>query len=234
MFIFDDLLNEVEKINEQYSFKKLGIDLSNSFLEDANQIIFNDDKAFELGASPLKGVALTLLTDKDFDDEIILLGDDLSNIDCNKNYARITIGSIDTSKIGEGNALYNNIRKFDYVKYHLSLKGVMVRESSFADKETLLFSKKALMNKCFNFSLLGSYILKKYKEMPFVKNVKVIFINLDEYPYEKIIALNKRSEDIIKALDHLMNNIKMDCHSCSLQVICNEVEKKVQEDFKKK
>ena len=233
MFIFDDLLTLIEKINKDYPIKKLDINFSNSFLKDKNQIIFNDDKAYELGASTYNGVSLSLLTDKCFEDEIILIGDDLKNISKDRNYARITIGSIDTSLIGEGNDLYNNIRKFDYVKYHLSLKGVMVRESPFADKETLLFSKHSLKDKNFNFSLLGSYFISKYKELPFVKNVKVILINLDNYPYDELISLHKKYEDIVKALDHLMNNIKMDCKSCSLQVVCNEVEKKVQEDFKK-
>lgn len=57
--------------------KKLDINLSNSFLEDKNQLIFNDDKAFELGATPYNGVSLSLLTDQCFEDEIILIGDDL-------------------------------------------------------------------------------------------------------------------------------------------------------------
>ena len=34
----------------------------------------------------------------------------------------------------------------------------------------------------------------------------------------------QRSEDITKALDHLMKNIKMDCQVCSLKAVCEEVE----------
>ncbi len=61
----------------------------------------------------------------------------------------------------------------------------------------------------------------------------MIFVTSDDFPYADLPALQSKIENITKALDHLMNNVKMDCHSCSLQVICNEVEKKVEQDFKK-
>lgn len=32
------------------------------------------------------------------------------------------------------------------------------------------------------------------------------------------------TENITKALDHLLQNVKMDCHSCSLKEVCAEVE----------
>ena len=35
-----------------------------------------------------------------------------------------------------------------------------------------------------------------------------------------------------KSLDHLTSKVKMDCHLCSLQIICDEVEKKVKANFK--
>ena len=232
MFIFDDLIKQINNLNSSYSFKSLDI-LNSEFKENPNQFIFSDDKAYELGASPFYGVALSLLTDYKIDDEILLLGSDLDEIKEDGNYARIIIANIDDSLIGEGNILYNNIRKFDYLKFRFSLDGIMVRESSYNKKESLLLSKKALKENKLNFSILGSYIIDKYKKLPFVKSVKVIFVTLKDYPYKDVLNAYDKCENIIKALDHIMNNIKMDCHSCSLKVICNEVEKKVQEDFKK-
>lgn len=233
MFIFDDLIKEVNNINDKYDSKKLDVDLSINFKENNNQLIFNNEKAYELGANSLKGISLDLVTDSLFNDEIILLGDDLKDITNDKNYARIVIASVDNSLMGEGNVLYKNIRKFDYIKYHFALDGVMLRESTFNKKESLLVSKNILKDKDFSFSTIGSYLIKKYKELPFIKNVKVIFITLDDYKYDELSNLSIKCENITKALDHLMNKVKMDCHSCSLQVICNEVEKKVKEDFKK-
>ncbi len=232
MFIFDELINDVDNINIGYSLNKL--DIANlKIKENPNQFIFLSDKAYELGASPYEGVAINLLTDKPLKDEIFLIGEDLNKIKKDGNYARIVIANIDLSMMGEGNTLYNNIRKFDYVKFRFSFPGIMVRESSFNKKESLLVSKQYLTKNQLDFSSFGSYIISKYKELPFVKNVKVIFVTSEDYAYKELLNIRDRCEDITKALDHIMNNIKMDCHSCSLKVICNEVEKKVQEDFKK-
>ncbi len=233
MFIFDDLAAKVDEINNKYVAKSLNVDLNQTFPENPNQFIFSDDKAFELGANPCKGIALDLLLDLPLEDQILLLGEDLRDISKNKNYARITLASVDKDQIGSGNDLYNSIRKFDYVKYHLSYEGVMVRESVFNKKESLLVSKSALKKGGLDFAKLGSYVIAKHKELPFVKNVKAIFVNLDDYDYEGIAELLRKCESITKALDHLTNKVKMDCHSCAVQVICNEVEKKVKEDFKK-
>lgn len=233
MFLFDDLIREVDILNNKYNQSILNVDLNKKFIENENQIIFNDDKAFELGANPYYGINLDLLTDNIEKDEIILYGNDINSIKENQNYARITISSIDNEKIGKGNLLYSNIRKYEYIKYHFAIDGVMVRESAINRKESLLFSKKSLRKNKIDFSLLGSYFISKYKTLNFIKNVKIIFITIPEYDYETLSTITHKSEDITKALDHLMNKVKMDCHSCSLQVICNEVEKKVKEDFAK-
>ncbi len=233
MFIYDEIIKEINKLNTNYSFNDLKVDVNKEFKENPNQIIFKNDKSFELGGGTLHGLNISLLTDENIEkDEVILIGEDLSSLKKDKNYARITIASIDNERIGKNNTLYQNIRKFDYVKYHFNLDGVMVRESTFNQKESILVSKNALKKDKIDFSTLGSYFIKNYKALPFIKNVKVIFINNDSYDYASLAKLIQKEENITKALDHLMNKVKMDCHSCSLQVICNEVEKKVKEDFK--
>ncbi len=233
MFIFDDLAVKVDAINDKYEARSLKVDLGQEFIENPNQFIFSGEKAFELGANPYQGIALDLLLDLPFEDQILLLGRDLPEISHNGNYARITLGSVNKEQIGSGNDLYNSIRKFDYVKYHLCYEGVNFRESVFNKKESLLVSKGALEKGKLDFSKLGSYVIAKHKELPFVKNVKVIFVNLDDYDYAALFEILKKCENITKALDHLTNKVKMDCHSCAVQVICNEVEKKVKEDFGK-
>ncbi len=232
MFIFDDLLETVYQSIEEEEARNLPLLSEISVKENKNQFIFPSDKAFELGAKPYIGTSLSLLTDNDFPSGISLIGKDLNELKEYKNYARIVIGSVDPSKMGEKNAFYNNIRKFDYVKYHFSYPEVMARDSSFNNLESLLVSKKG-MKEGVNFSKIGSYFISKYKELPFVKSVKMIFVTSGSFPYGVLESIQKKSENITKALDHLMNNVKMDCRSCSLQVICNEVEKKVEKDFKK-
>ena len=233
MFLFDDLIRKADSLCSGYDSRTLPVDLEKKYIENENQIIFNDDKAFELGGNPFRGVSLEFLTDQEFDDAIYLYGEDIPLLKKNQSYARITIANIDHEKIGKGNVLYGNIRKFDYVKYHFALDGVMVRESTINRKESLVVSKMALKKGKADFTSLGSYFITKYKSLPFIRNVRMVFVTLPEFDYASLSDIVTKGENITKALDHLMNKVKMDCHSCSLQVICNEVEKKVQEDFVK-
>lgn len=234
MFIYDEIINKIEEINSKYTCENLKVDINKSFEENPNQIIFKDDKKFELGSGTLNGINIALLSDNvKFDkNEIVLIGKDLNKIKEDTDYARITIANIDLDKIGKDNTLYQNIRKFDYVKYHFALDGVMVRESTFNQKESIIVSKTALKKNKIDFSILGSYFINQYKKLPFIKNVKIIFVNEKSYDYHLLLELMKKEEKITKALDHLTSKVKMDCHTCSLQVICDEVEKKVKADFK--
>lgn len=81
--------------------------------------------------------------------EIYLLGNDLSEISHDNKYARIVICLIDEEKIGEGNTLYQNLRKIDYVRYHVNPQGYMMRISSFNQKECVRLSKNAIKNQIF-------------------------------------------------------------------------------------
>lgn len=234
MFIYDEIINQIEEINSKYSCNNLKVDINKSFEENPNQIIFKGDKKFELGGGNFNGINVSLLSDNaKFDkDEIVLIGSDLNQLKEDTNYARITIANIDLDKIGKDNTLYQNIRKFDYVKYHFALDGVMVRESTFNQKESIIVSKNALKKDKIDFSILGSYFISQYKKLNFIKNVKVIFVDEKNYDYSSLLELMRKEEKITKALDHLTSKVKMDCHTCSLQVICDEVEKKVKADFK--
>ena len=227
MFIYDEILKSLDSLLENYDKEHLKVDLNQEFIENKNQIIFKNDKAFELGGGSNQGFAINLISTLPFDDEIILIGKDTNLIKKDTNYVRIAIFSCMEDDIRKGN-IYQNIRKIDYMKYQFALDGVMLRESAINGKESLVFSKKKN-----SLSVIGSYLINKYKKIAIVKSVKLIFINLDDFPYDKLKNIKDREEAVTKALDHLVNKVKMDCDICKLQPICNEVSKLVETDFKK-
>ena len=59
---------------------------------------------------------------------------------------------------------------------------------------------------------------------PAVEAVTTLFITDPRFPFGELEALLLHTENITKALDHLLQNVKMDCHSCSLKEVCAEVE----------
>lgn len=227
MEIYDSTINQILSCVE--NSKKL--DCTISWKEaNKNEIIFKQDSLYELDG--ISGVLYTSNKNIFKRDEIYLLGNDLSEISHDNKYARIVICLIDEEKIGEGNTLYQNLRKIDYVRYHVNPQGYMMRISSFNQKECVRLSKKAIKDQI-SFSQIGKFFIDKYHQLDFVKAIKIIFVTKEDFDYQKINLLLTKSENITKTLDHLLNKVKMDCTSCSLQVICNEVEKKYKEDFQK-
>lgn len=221
MFIYDDLINEVYKLINNYQKEDLSI-LNGPYKEDKNQFIFKNDVAFELGGGIKHGFSFDLISYEDIKDSIILIGDNIDKIKHDTNYARITIISSDKNLL-ESNNLYENISSINYVKYKFALKGVILRESSINQKESLLFDKTKI-----NFEEIGSYLINLYKKNKFVRNVSVIFINLDSFDYQKLIELKSKESKITKALDHLVNKIDMDCYKCKLKPICDDVSKMIE------
>ena len=234
MKIYDEVIKNISALVS--SSAPITLDKSLAWNEtDQNEIIFKNETAFELGESSLYSLSGIMLTSSESlvkDDEIVLIGQDLNEIKKDTPYARIVLARVNDKLMGEGNAIYQNIRKIDYTRYHIFPEGFMMRISSMNQRETVRVSSKAL-KKGMNFSSVGQLFIDKYKSHPAVEAVKIIFINTDDFKYDELSKLLVRTENITKALDHLVNKVKMDCQSCALQVVCNEVENMVKEDFKK-
>ncbi len=99
-------------------------------------------------------------------------------------------------------------------------------------KETLAVSK-ASIKEGVGFEKLGNLYINSYKKHPAVKAVKLIYITDPEFNYQELQKALTKGENITKSLDHLVNKVKMDCHSCAIQAVCNEVEELTKKDFQK-
>lgn len=84
--------------------------------------------------------------------------------------------------------------------------------------------EKADVAKGLSFAAVGGQFLKKYRENPNVEAVKLVFVTNPGADYKALKKLGTKSGDILTALDHLLKDAKMDCHTCSLQEVCAEVE----------
>lgn len=233
MNIFDGIIDEILKITAEYHQISYEYKIAKNFIEESNQFFFKNDIGIALGGEQKFGLSSTLVTSNlnyVKTDTITIIGKELSDLEKTTDYARIVIAEIDDSKYKSSNDIYQLVRKIDYARYHFNLKGVMLRASSMNKKESLIINKTSLKNEI-KLQDIAEYMINIYKKNSAIKKVHLIFINQNNFPYNKLEDICEKSENITKALDHLANNIKMDCHSCSLQVVCNEVEKKVKEDF---
>ncbi len=215
MKFFDSLISDAENLISAFPIKEFSKDKP---WHDSghNQIIMRRDTAFEL-----EGVGFNLVTSSPVSDGIILVGDDLREIRENRRFARITLVQIDVTD--DEQKEYNLIKKIDYVKYHTFPSGYMMRSTSRSHKEAVRVSEKAVKDGiCFR--KIGSLLIQKYKEIPSVKGVKIIFITAPDADYLSAEKIAEKNYAIAETLNHVMNNINFDCDTCNLKAICDEVE----------
>lgn len=192
---------------------------------NANMIL-RSDMAYELGGGRLPALSGMTLTSNEAlvpKDEVLLYGKDLAEIDADVPYARLAVLRVKEDSMGEGNVLYNAIRKMEYTRYHLNPEGFMMRISAANDREMVRIGKKAL-EKGLGFAQVGKLFLESYHKNPNVEAVKLVFITLPDFPYQELEVHIKKSEEITKAIDHILKNLTMDCNACNLKEICDEVE----------
>lgn len=234
MNIYDECLASSFELLSPFQKKTLKNDAK---WEDAgkNQLIFKNDTAYELGGGLLSAISGIFCTESEKisdEDEVILVGNDLNDITKDIPYARLCIVKIDSDKMGEGEELYKKLRKIEYTRYHLNPKGYMMRVSAMTHRESVRVSKTAL-KEGLSFDKVGTMLNKAYHLNPEVISAHQIFITDPNFDYEALQKITDKSEKITKTLDHLADKLNMDCHSCNLKEICDEVEEKFQEDFNK-
>lgn len=229
MKLYDEIITKWGTRIAECPVKSLPVQ-KNALWEDAgnSNLILRSDMAYELGGSTMSLPALggTAVTDDATlvpKDEILLVGQDLPEIKQDVPYARIAIARVNSQEMGEGNALYNAIRKIEYVRYHVSPKGFMMRVSPLHERESVRVSKEALAEGL-DFEKVGNLMLESFHKNSKVEAVKLIFITDKDFPYNELKNEIRQAEKITKTIDHILKNVMSDCKTCSLQEICDEVE----------
>ena len=233
MQIFDDLIKKVyslinqDKITYTFSDKKV-VD------EDANfSFLLNSDVAFDLGGGDRHSVgffAATTSRELVENDEIIVIGKELNEINQSTNFARITIVALEKD-LEDDDESYDALTKIDRVKYKFFPKDVMIRVSPLLEKEEMRIGKKALENGL-TLEKLGNTLINNYHKQKFVRAVKLIYINTQDFDYDTLSNYSKLSIKILDTMDHIYKNMLMDCHSCKLKTVCDEVEGMKELNFK--
>lgn len=227
MKLYDETIKEWLKILDSLQGRELDVKKGEEWKDIGNaNMILRSDMAYELGGNhlpALSGMTLTADTSLVPRDEVLLYGKDLGEIREDTPYARLAVLRVKEDSMGEGNALYQAIRKMEYTKYHLNPEGFMMRISAASQREMVRIGKTAL-EKGLGFEQVGKLFLQSYHKNPQVEAVKLVFITLSDFPYEELEIYIKKAEEITKAIDHILKNLSMDCNVCSLKQICDEVE----------
>ena len=217
MEFFSSLINEFSSLTESFGKKVYSYNAEECWKDIGyNQVILQRDTAYELSGS-----GFNLITSSPAECGVTVIGDELADIRDNRKFARISLVQLEASE--DEQAIYNIIRKVEYVKYHYFPDGYMMRTASRSHKEAVRVSKKAIKNRI-TFEKAGNLLIKKYMEIPAVKAVNVVYITDKGVDYNKLEALALKGNSITEALNHVINSVKFDCDTCNLKPICDEVE----------
>ena len=193
-------------------------------MTDAGTIILSKESAFEFGAQPLPAISSVLFTDDgNLTDKVMLIGNDISETDSDMPYARITVISLDKSRVPDDDTLYKRLKDIEFVKYHIHPESCLIRQSPESKREQLRIGKAAVGNGL-SFENIGCGFIEEYKKVPLVKAVTVIFVTEKDFDYKKLSALSSKAYEITESLNKILDGLEISCDTCELKSICDEVE----------
>ncbi len=227
MKIFDEIILKVDGLLADKGGKSYAF--SSKKLADStqkNELVLGSEAAYELGAvskSCVNFVTVTMDESLVPCDEVVVYGKDLKEIAADCNFARITIvRTDDIYEHGEQHA-YNIFKDIELSKFNVNIDGYMMRSSGFYGREQVRVSKK-ILKKGISFHGVGNRFISQYKQNKHVAAVKVIFITLDQFDYGKLESIAIDANARMKALNHMLADLKMDCKACEWKPVCDEVD----------
>lgn len=227
MQLYDQEILKFQNIITKYPMKRNGIAKAWQMSEQ-EELILRSDMNYELGGGTLpavSGLGFTVSKELVSTDEVICVGPDLAEMHQDMAYARMTFVRLNQNAImGKmDEQLYSAIRHIDYTRYHMFPKGFMMRISSVKEREVVRVSKKAIKDGI-TFSAIGKGFIEQYKMCPEVEAVQMYFITLPQADYLAIQNTARRLEQLTESLNHIFKGIVMDCTTCDLKAVCDEVD----------
>ncbi len=226
MDIFDDLIKKTYTLLPPTGRSYFPVSDFSRHLGSRSELILGRETAYELGGGSCPCVSCNLYTEDSSlvkQDEILVYGKDLPDIKEDCAFARIAlIRTDDVEKQGEQGA-YAILENIGLNKYDVFPKGYMVRTSALSNREQVRVSKTAVKNRL-TFADVGSMYIAQYKKNKHVQAVKMIFVTLPDVDYRKLDHIGNLSNQVFRALNHVLADLKMDCRGCEWKMVCDEVE----------
>ena len=226
MKLYDTIIKDTEKILAEKAGTRWQFDRSRVWKDRGeSELIMRRDAAFELGGQGQPSVNYTCVTTSGLvtEDEIYVYGPDLQEIRADVPFAKIVF--LETEDLGEADdeeKAYRSIRNIEFVRYHVFPVGYMVRVSAQSNEEQVRVSRK-VKDAGIRFSYVGGTYIRKYKALPEVKHVRIIFIT-DARLVDRLKPFAGKVDDITKTLTHILDGLPTDCGHCAMKPVCDEVE----------
>lgn len=200
---------------------------------DKNAILFRSDTAYELGGSGKPAVSSIIFTDSpSMRDEVVLYGQDLSEITEDSPFAHITF--VGLKQKNEEDLSYELLKNIGFTAFQIYPEGYHIRISPSASKEQVRVAKSALHSvPPLSFLNVGCSLIRAFKENDNVEFVRTVFITKKDFDYRALSDLAQKAKKITDAVHSTLQLDELDCASCKMKPICDEVEGLRELHFKK-
>ena len=191
---------------------------------DKNAILFRSDTAYELGGSGKPSVGSIVFTDLlSVRDEVILYGPDLNEITEDTPFAHLTFVSL--KQKNEEELTYEQLKNIGFTAFQIYPKGYHIRISPSASKEQVRVAKDVLNSEQpLSFMNIGCSLIRAFKENNDVEAVRTVFITKKDFNYRELSALAQKAKRITDAVHSTLQLDELDCASCKMKPVCDEVE----------
>lgn len=191
---------------------------------DKNAILFRSDTAYELGGSGKASVCSIVFSDLlPMQDEVILYGPDLSEINEDIPFAHLTFVSLKQKNDEE--LTHEQLKNISFTAFQVYPKGYHIRISPSASKEQVRVAKSAVDSENpLSFMNIGCSLIEAFRKNDDVEAVRTVFITKKDFYYRELSALAQKAKRITDAVHSTLQLSELDCASCKMKPICDEVE----------
>ncbi len=223
MDLFDKYVLNIENLLGDMPSKRFAYSQkTEKFSKSPSFITLKDAKA-ELGGGDTQSLGFSVQTSTlDIQNETVLYGEDLKDLSANVPFIKIVFIKI-KDILEDEQTIYNVIKELEYLKYNVNISGFMSRASSRNLREEVRVSKSAVkLGLCFE--SVGNTLISEYLKHPNVQKVKIVFVSGECAKFDELHKIAKTLTTAQNALNHIMDNVVIDCKTCNLKSICDEVE----------
>ncbi len=191
---------------------------------DKSAILFRGDTAYELGGSGRACVAGVVFSDDpSMKNEVVLYGPDLDEISEDSCFAHITLVRLKNKDDRELTS--EQLKGISFTAVQIYPQGYHIRISPSASREQVRVAKTQLQGeKPLSFMNVGCSLIRAFREKENVEAVRTVFITKKDFDYKELSLLAQRVKKITDAVQSTLQLDELDCASCKMKPICDEVE----------
>jgi len=199
-------------------------------------VVLMGDVGVELGSPETESCSVLLWTEDASlvrDGTVTLIGPDLPKAR-QKSMAFGKIVLLNVEGFTEENT-FHRYREMEQMRFLLDLKGYMLRAASQYQREWCRVSRDAL-EKGFCISILGSSLMRLFRELDYCKGMEIIFITEDRNTIREVREMTRDTSRIIAAMNKMADEMSFDCDECDYRDVCDDADylKKMRTVYRRK